>query len=145
MRYKSIRDLVADETGQVIKDLKPIWLMSPLSVSDTLPLVSENMDVVIFDEASQITLEEAIPSLFRVEQAIVVGDEKQLPPTDFFSTRRNEEEEDLEFEQDGETVSYELESNSLLNHASRNLTSTMLGWHYRSRSESLISFSNWAF
>ena len=146
MRYKAIRDLVSDESGEVVKDLKPVWLMSPLSVSDTLPLDTSHFDVVIFDEASQITLEEAIPSVFRACQAIVVGDEMQLPPTDFFSAKRHgEEEETLLVEEDGELVQYDLESNSFLNHAARNLPSTMLGWHYRSRSESLISFSNWTF
>jgi predicted DNA-binding WGR domain protein len=144
MRFKAIRDLVAGDSGEVVKDLKPVWLMSPLSVSDTLPLDAGYFDVVIFDEASQITLEEAVPSLFRAAQAIVVGDEMQLPPTSFFETRK-EEDEDLIVEEDGELQQYELESNSFLNHAARNLRSTMLGWHYRSRSESLISFSNWAF
>jgi len=150
MRYKSIRDLVSGDSGLVVRDLKPIWLMSPLSVSDTLPLNQEgnqdDFDVVIFDEASQITLESAIPTLFRAAQAIVVGDEQQLPPTDFFSSKSDrEEDEEITFEHEGETVQYDLESNSLLNHAARNLPSTMLGWHYRSRDEALISFSNWAF
>jgi hypothetical protein len=145
MRYKAIRDLVANESGIVVKDLKPIWLMSPLSVSDTLPLDTTHVDVVIFDEASQITLEESIPSLFRAEQAIVVGDEMQLPPTDFFSAKRQTEEDELAVNHEGETITYDLESNSFLNHASKNLPSTLLGWHYRSRSEILISFSNWAF
>ena len=76
----------------------------------------------------------------------MVGDEMQLPPTDFFSARRSaEEDEDLLVEEGGELVPYDLEGNSFLNHAAKNLPSTMLGWHYRSRSESLISFSNWAF
>jgi predicted DNA-binding WGR domain protein/multidrug efflux pump subunit AcrA (membrane-fusion protein) len=146
MRYKSIRDLVSGESGQVIKDLKPVWLMSPLSVSDTLPMDAAYFDVVIFDEASQITLEEAVPSVFRAPQAIVVGDEMQLPPTDFFSVRQNfEEDEELLIEEGGEVLQYDLASNSFLNHAAKNLPSTMLGWHYRSRSESLVSFSNWAF
>ncbi len=150
MRYKSIRDLVSGESGEVVRDLKPIWLMSPLSVSDTLPLETNCFDIVIFDEASQITLEEAVPPLFRATQAIVVGDEKQLPPTDFFSSRRDEgdeldDEESTIVEPDGERIRYDLDGNSFLNHAARNLSSTMLGWHYRSRSESLISFSNAAF
>ncbi len=145
MRYKSIRDLVSGDSGKVVKDLKPIWLMSPLSVSDTLPLGEQDFDVVIFDEASQITLEASIPSLFRANQAIIVGDEQQLPPTDFFTARKGQEELEIEFVHEGETVQYDLESNSLLNHAARNLESTMLGWHYRSRDEALISFSNWAF
>ena len=71
----SIRDLADDETGLVIRDLKPVWLMSPLSVSDTLPLQSDLFDVVIFDEASQIPTEEAVPALSRAQQIIVVGDE----------------------------------------------------------------------
>ncbi len=144
MRYKSIRDLVSDNSGEVVKDLKPVWLMSPLSVSDTVPLDQDHFDVVIFDEASQITLEEAVPTIFRATQAIVVGDEMQLPPTDFFSAKRDEEDV-LLIEDDGEMVEYDLDSDSLLTHSSRNLPSTMLGWHYRSRSESLISFSNWSF
>ncbi|EAQ80603.1 AAA domain-containing protein [Blastopirellula marina] len=146
MRYKPIRELVSGESGDVIKDLKPVWLMSPLSVSDTLPLDTKHFDVVIFDEASQLTLEESIPSIFRATQCIVVGDEMQLPPTDFFSTKRSEDEDDeLLIEEEGELVQYDLESDSFLNHAAKNLPSTMLGWHYRSRSESLISFSNWKF
>jgi hypothetical protein len=145
MRYRSIRDLVEGDTALVVRDLKPVWLMSPLSVSDTLPLAARQFDVVIFDEASQVTLEEAIPCIFRAPQAIVVGDEMQLPPTSFFATKRDEDEDALMIEDEGETVEYSLDSNSLLNHAGRNLASTMLGWHYRSRSESLISFSNWAF
>ncbi len=145
MRYKAIRELVSGDSGEVIKDLKPVWLMSPLSVSDTLPMDTQHFDVVIFDEASQVTLEEAVPSIFRAAQAIVVGDEMQLPPTDFFSARRSGEEDELMIDDQGELVRYDLNSNSFLNHAAKNLPSTMLGWHYRSRSEALISFSNWTF
>jgi len=146
MRYKAIRELVDGDAGQVIRDLKPVWLMSPLSVSDTLPLAIDFVDVVIFDEASQVPLEEAVPSLFRGKQVIVVGDEMQLPPTDFFSAKRTGEDDDeLQIEEGEERFQYELASDSFLSHAAKNLPATMLGWHYRSRSESLISFSNWAF
>jgi hypothetical protein len=145
MRYKAIRELVSGDSGEVVKDLKPVWLMSPLSVSDALPMDSQHFDVVIFDEASQVTLEEAVPSIFRAAQAIVVGDEMQLPPTDFFSAKRSGEEDELLIDDQGELVRYDLNSNSFLNHAAKNLPSTMLGWHYRSRSEALISFSNWTF
>jgi superfamily I DNA and/or RNA helicase len=144
MRYKPIRELVDGEPGQVVRDLKPVWLMSPLSVSDTLPLNSNLVDVVIFDEASQVPLEEAVPSLFRGKQTIVVGDEMQLPPTDFFATKAAEEEAEPDGDAD-QAVRLDLASDSFLNHAAKNLPATMLGWHYRSRSESLISFSNWAF
>ena len=70
----------------------------------------------------------------------------QLPPTSFFGSRRTDDEEALIVEDaSGQDVEYDLTSNSFLNHAARNLPTTMLGWHYRSRSESLISFSNAAF
>jgi hypothetical protein len=146
MRYRSIRDLVTGDSGLVIRDLKPVWLMSPLSVSDTLPLETAHFDVVIFDEASQVTLEEAVPSLFRAGQVIVVGDQMQLPPTNFFSAKHNDQESLLlEDETGGQVLEYDLDGNSFLSQAARVLPSTMLGWHYRSRSEALISFSNAAF
>jgi predicted DNA-binding WGR domain protein/sulfur carrier protein ThiS len=144
MRYRSIRDLFSGPAGDVMLDLKPVWLMSPLSVSDTLPLDTAHFDVVIFDEASQIPLEEAIPSIFRADQIIVVGDQMQLPPTSFFSSKP-EQEDEIVLDDDGDTIALNLDSDSFLNHAARNLRSTMLGWHYRSRSESLISYSNAAF
>lgn len=147
MRYKSIRELVDGPSGVVIRDLKPVWLMSPLSVSDTLPLAKDFFDVVIFDEASQVPLEEAVPAIFRGQQVIVVGDEMQLPPTNFFSTKDDPEDDEtsLTLESQGEMISFDLQCDSFLSHAAKNLPATMLGWHYRSRSESLISFSNWAF
>lgn len=144
MRYKSIRDLAAEDTGKVIQDLKPVWLMSPLSVSDTLPLAPDLFDVVIFDEASQIPLEEAIPALYRSHQAIVVGDEMQLPPTTFFAAGRDGDESVI-VEEEGERVEMDLDSDSFLTQSAQNLPSTLLAWHYRSRYEALISFSNAAF
>ncbi|HVZ16969.1 MAG TPA: AAA domain-containing protein, partial [Terriglobales bacterium] len=144
MRYKSIRDLAAGDTGQVIQDLKPIWLMSPLSVSDTLPLDPDLFDVVIFDEASQIPLEEAIPAIYRSHQVIIVGDEMQLPPTTFFASSRTEDES-VVVEEEGESVEVDLDADSFLTQSAQNLPSTLLAWHYRSRYESLISFSNAAF
>jgi predicted DNA-binding WGR domain protein len=147
MRYKSVRALLASAAGEVILDMKPVWLMSPLSVSDTLPIDSRQFDVVVFDEASQVPLEEAVPAVFRAEQVIVSGDQMQLPPTNFFSATRSGGDDVLlvDEEEDEAPVEYELDANSFLAHTARNLPSTMLGWHYRSRSESLISFSNAAF
>lgn len=145
MRHRSIRDLCDGETGMVVNDLKPIWLMSPLSVSDTLPLSADLFDVVIFDEASQIPTEEAVPALSRARQVVVVGDEMQLPPTSFFSSGTSEGEDEIVVEEDGERIAINLDSDSLLNQAARNLPATLLAWHYRSRHEALISFSNAAF
>ncbi len=150
MRYRSIRDLATSDSGLVIRDLKPVWLMSPLSVSDTLPLVGPGgaapFDVVIFDEASQIPLEDAVPAVCRAPQTVIVGDEMQLPPTTFFGGGGGEENEDaFEVEADDEVVSYRLDADSLLSHASLGLGGAMLQWHYRSRDEALIRFCNHAF
>ncbi|WP_336515048.1 AAA domain-containing protein [Pollutibacter soli] len=144
MRFKSIRDLAAKESGQVLKDLKPIWLMSPLSVSDSLPVDTSYFDVVIFDEASQITLEEGVPALYRAPQTIIVGDERQMPPTNFFSAKA-EDPDDLDTADTGIDDLLNNDTDSLLSQGSRKMKSVMLGWHYRSRYETLISYSNHAF
>ncbi|MEO0870618.1 MAG: AAA domain-containing protein [Pseudomonadota bacterium] len=145
MRYRSIRDMASGETGLVVGDLKPIWLMSPLSVSDTLPLAPDLFDVVIFDEASQIPVEDGVPALCRAPQLIVVGDEMQLPPTSFFASSVDDSEMEIEVEHEGEAVNITLDADSLLSQSARHLPATLLAWHYRSRSEALISFSNAAF
>jgi predicted DNA-binding WGR domain protein len=145
MRFKSIRELASANSGQVVRDMKPVWLMSPLSVSDTLPLAPDLFDVVIFDEASQIPVEEAVPALYRAPQVIVVGDEMQLPPTDFFSASGGDDEDTLELEDEGERFSITLDADSLLHQGARNLPATLLAWHYRSRYECLIGYSNAAF
>lgn len=145
MRYKSIRELSARESGLVLKDIKPVWLMSPLSVSDSLPLDTGYFDVVIFDEASQITLEEGIPALYRSQQTIIVGDDKQMPPTNFF-TAKTEDPDDLEgFGDEAGDELLSTDADSLLVQGVRKLDSTMLSWHYRSHYETLISYSNHAF
>jgi hypothetical protein len=136
---KSLRQLLTGESGTVLRDLKPIWMMSPLSVADTLPFVDDLFDAVIFDEASQIPIEDAVPSLYRARQTIIVGDEMQLPPTSFF-TATGESEEPLP-----DYIAYAVSADSLLTKATTALPSTKLTWHYRSRHESLISFCNRAF
>ncbi len=145
MRYKSIREIASNDSGKVLRDIKPVWLMSPLSVSDSLPLDTAFFDVVIFDEASQITLEEGLPALFRAPQTIIVGDDKQMPPSNFFNTK-TEDPQDLEiYEGEAEDEILSTDADSILVQASRKFKSTMLSWHYRSRYETLISYSNHAF
>ncbi len=146
-RFRSVRELMAGPAGLLIRDLKPIWLMSPLSVADVLPLDPELFDVVIFDEASQVPVEEAAPTLFRAPQAIVVGDEKQLPPTNFFGSGPSEDDVDgsESGDPDDDGVGLDLDAESFLAQAAKALPSTLLGWHYRSRSEELIAFSNAVF
>ncbi len=147
MRYKSIRELSAKESGTVLKDIKPVWLMSPYSVSDSLPLDYDHFDVVIFDEASQITLEEGVPALYRSRQAIIVGDEKQMPPSDFFGAGGKDNDPDDLDKGEGlpEDEWLSDDADSLLAQGARKLVSTLLSWHYRSHFETLISYSNHAF
>ncbi|WP_431217864.1 AAA domain-containing protein [Puia sp. P3] len=147
MRYKSIRELSEKDSGLVLKDIKPVWLMSPYSVSDSLPLDTGHFDVVIFDEASQITLEEGVPALYRSGQTIIVGDEKQMPPTDFFSAAANgNDPDDMDKAEDREENEWlSDDADSLLAQGARKLDSTLLSWHYRSHYETLISYSNHAF
>ncbi|HZX05933.1 AAA domain-containing protein [Kribbella sp.] len=141
MRYRSIRDLASGPPGEVVARLRPVWLMSPSSVSDTLPLTT-SFDVVVYDEASQIPVEEAIPALHRAPQLIVVGDQLQLPPTQYFRVRHDELQPD---DDSPEQLGIALTEDSFLSISALRMASTMLTWHYRSRSEALISFSNAAF
>jgi AAA domain/Protein of unknown function (DUF4011)/REase_MTES_1575 len=140
--FKSVRDLFAGEAGLALRRLKPIWLMSPLSVADILPLSEDQFDLVVFDEASQIPVEDAVPTLYRSKQMVVVGDEMQLPPSNFFATRENDDDA---FDDADSVLLQDFESDSFLNRASAVLPKTMLNWHYRSRHESLIAFCNRAF
>jgi len=131
-RKKNIRPLreLFQQAWEPILALRPCLLMSPLSVSMFLDPSKIKFDLVIFDEASQIRPEDAIGSIMRGKQVIVVGDAKQLPPTDFFREVSYDDEDDIP----------DLES--VLDECSSSMPQRMLRWHYRSRHESLIAFSN---
>jgi len=131
-RHKPLRVLFRD-VPTIIRALKPCMLMSPLSVAKYVAAGGEPFDLVVFDEASQIPPWDAIGAIARGRQVAVVGDSRQLPPTSFFSREDDDDgdEEDLE----------DLES--ILDEAiAARLPQLSLGWHYRSRHESLIAFSN---
>ena len=128
-----IRQLLAS-LPETFGKLAPCVLMSPLSVAQYLPADQAKFDVVIFDEASQITTWDAIGAIARGRQTIIVGDPKQLPPTNFFG-RADDDDEDLpEVERDMPSI---LDEVSAAGVPHRNLN-----WHYRSRDEALIAFSN---
>ena len=133
---KSIREVVAG-MPEVFCKLAPCLLMSPLSIAQYLPAGQALFDVVVFDEASQITTWDAIGAIARGRQTIIVGDPKQLPPTNFFGRSDDDEEnEELEdHEKDLESILDETQASGL--------PTLQLNWHYRSRHESLITFSNW--
>jgi len=130
-RGMSIRELF-DKAPNVIRKMCPCFLMSPLSVAQFISADSDLFDLVIFDEASQIRTCEAVGTLCRGKNAIIVGDPNQMPPTSFFMgdsyDEENEEIEDLD---------------SILDDClALGMPETHLQWHYRSRHESLIAFSN---
>ena len=122
---------------ELVLRLKPCLMMSPLSVSLFLENPGYVFDVVIFDEASQVKPENAIGSIIRGKQVIVTGDSHQLPPTNFFQT--NLSEEDLYDDDEEEDLAME---ESVLDACARVLPERYLKWHYRSRDEHLIAFSN---
>lgn len=129
-----IRTLISEMSDSFTK-LAPCVLMSPLSVAQYLPAGQAAFDVVIFDEASQITTWDAIGAIARGRQAIIVGDPKQLPPTNFFG-RSDDGDQDLpEAERDLASILDEV--------AAAGIPTQQLDWHYRSRDEALIAFSNW--
>jgi very-short-patch-repair endonuclease len=123
--------------------LKPCLMMSPLSVSQFLPMQTEIFDAVVFDEASQIFSEEAIGALCRAKQFVVAGDSKQLPPTNFFHVLNRILEDDYDGEEKDVADSSD-NYDSVLEEIQKivGISRLNLQWHYRSKSESLIRFSN---
>lgn len=134
-RIKPLRRLFA-ETPQLIQDLKPCMLMSPLSVASYLGTSPYHFDWVIFDEASQIPPADAIGSILRGSHLIVAGDDKQLPPTTFFQAGIDfDDEEDEGLEEPLESILDECLTLP-------GFRKVFLKWHYRSKREELIDFSN---
>lgn len=120
--------------------LKPCLMMSPLSVSYFLETEAYHFDLVIFDEASQIFPEDAIGAIFRGSQVVIAGDSKQLPPTNFFAATTNNFDGDYDIS--GEEDFDEVVSDSILEESASVLPNRTLLWHYRSKHEGLIAFSN---
>lgn len=132
-RHIAVRELMK-RSGNAIQKLKPCFMMSPMSVAQYLEPGRFNFDLVVMDEASQIRPEDALGAIARGSRIVVVGDPKQLPPTSFFSKSVDEEDED-------EMVGLE-DSESILESVMPMFKSRRLRWHYRSKHESLIAFSN---
>ena len=132
-QHKPVRQLMA-QIPDVVTTLSPCLMMSPLSVAQYLSAEQDLFDVVIFDEASQITVWDAIGCLARARQAIVVGDPKQMPPTNFFARADDDPDGDIDMEGDLESILDEMLGASI--------PERTLSLHYRSRKESLIAFSN---
>ena len=131
-RHIPLRELVNNIPSAITK-LTPCLLMSPLSIAQYLSTDTPMVDIVVFDEASQIPVWDAIGAIARGKQVVMVGDPKQLPPTSFFDRSDSEADYD-EVEGDMESILDECIAASL--------PTLNLSWHYRSRHESLITFSN---
>jgi hypothetical protein len=140
-RHKPIR-WVMKNAGSMVQRIKPVMLMSPISVAQFLPPGTVTFDLLVIDEASQIRPEDALGVIARARQIVVVGDQKQLPPTSFFDRLVDEGDDEVEDEDmpAGATAA-DMESILSLCEA-RGLRSRMLEWHYRSRDPSLIRVSN---
>ncbi len=125
-----------EKAGGAIKKIKPVFMMSPLSIAQYLDPTNPKLqfDVVIFDEASQVKPEDALGAFMRGKTAVVMGDTQQLPPTSFFDQMTDSES--------GEEVATALDMESILHLCKLSFPVKMLKWHYRSRHESLINISN---
>ncbi len=134
-RFVPVRALLA-QAGRSIQALQPCFMMSPLSLAKFLKAGSLTFDILVIDEASQMRPEDALGAMLRSRQIVVVGDPKQLPPTDFFARSGDagpDEDEDFE----------DLDDESILESCQKTFGHRRpLRWHYRSRCESLIRFSN---
>ncbi|WP_411846617.1 DUF3320 domain-containing protein [Roseibacillus persicicus] len=129
--HKPLRQL-ASEMGDVLTALAPCMLMSPLSIAQYLPVEQKLFDLVIFDEASQIAPWDAVGSIARGNHVVVAGDPRQMPPTNFFGRGNSSQDEGLANDMD-----------SILDEClASGVPRQGLSWHYRSRHESLIAFSN---
>ena len=127
------------EIPKLLLTLKPCLMMSPLSVAYFLEADSYEFDMVIFDEASQIFPQDAIGAIFRGKQVIIAGDSKQLPPTNFFANNTSNSNDNYD---DDEDEYEEIVHDSILEETVSVLPSRTLLWHYRSKHEHLIAFSN---
>ncbi|MGY4535792.1 hypothetical protein ACVW0P_000186 [Mucilaginibacter sp. UYNi724] len=135
-RHMPIRKLV-EEAGKAMQAIKPVWMMSPMSIANYLPPGAIDFDLVIFDEASQVRPVDAIGAIARGKQLIVVGDTRQLPPTSFFDKLNTDIDEE-------ENVTADMQS--ILGMCDgQGAPTRMLKWHYRSQHESLITLSNHEF
>ena len=133
-RHIPLRDLIRRARSALL-ELKPCWMMSPLAVAQYLERDGEKFDLCIIDEASQMTPENAMGALMRAKQIMVVGDTNQLPPSNFFRKMISDE--------DGNEDENVLEE-SILEMANQAFAKRQLRWHYRSRDDRLIRYSNHA-
>ncbi len=142
--HMPIRELLT-KTGGLLQRIKPCFMMGPLSIAQFCDPQMVQFDVVVFDEASQIRLEDALGSLLRGNQVIVIGDTRQLPPTRFFDGIVEDDEDKDEDKDEDEFTNPIVGVVSILDLCRQSVPMKELKWHYRSRHESLIVVSNQEF
>jgi len=140
-RKWSVRKFVNNFQLELFSNIK-IWMMTPESVSEILPLNYGMFDLVIFDEASQMYVEKGIPTIYRAKKVVIAGDTKQLRPSSLGQGRIEIDEELLE---EDEELEISMDAKSLLDLAKYKYKETILNYHYRAIYEELIAFSNYAF
>lgn len=141
-RKKPVKTII-DEYFDILQVLFPVWIMTPDVVSAIIPLKKEIFDKAIFDEASQLFIEKAIPTIARSKSIVICGDSKQLRPTLFFESRYEDDSEDIENIEQESAIS----ETSLLDYATstNKYKTSMLKYHYRCNHKELINFSSYAF
>ncbi len=140
-RHMPLRKMVKAYARDGLLDVLPCWLMSPESMVSLFPRAPV-FDLVIVDEASQATVSSSLPALMRAKRVVIAGDDKQMPPSSFFSAGIKEDEFDRT--EDEASACEVFDSESLLTLARSRVSHTRLSWHYRSQHQSLIAFSNYA-
>ncbi len=144
-RHLPIRQLM-QRAGRSVLAWKPCLMMSPLSVAQYLDPSCAPFDLVVMDEASQIRPEDALGAVARAKQIVVVGDTKQMPPSNYWSRMLNEEDDDEDTDEETVGRGVAQDSESILECAKNAFPPAQrLLWHYRSQHESLIRFSNYAY
>jgi primosomal replication protein N'' len=159
-RARRLREII-DQGGELgLMHLRPVWLMNPDVASRILPLKAGLFDIVIYDEASQMLVEHSLPTLFRAKRVLIAGDEKQMPPSSFFATRIDGDDDgaaEYDFMDDAATEAERLakaeawnrrevkDCPDLLQLGRSVLPISRLQIHYRSKYRELIAFSNSAY
>ncbi|MFP5390268.1 MAG: DUF3320 domain-containing protein [Gammaproteobacteria bacterium] len=144
--HMALRKLFSS-AGNALQRIKPVMLMSPISVAQYIPPGALTVDRLVIDEASQVRPEDALGAIARAHQIVVVGDQKQLPPSSFFDRLLSDEAQESDEEEDdagllGAAARLGMMESVLSLCEARGLNARMLQWHYRSRDPSLIQVSN---
>jgi primosomal replication protein N'' len=161
-RHKKLRAILTEGDSYGLFELRPVWLMGPETVSTVLPMKPGMFDLVVFDEASQMFVQSSLAALFRAKRAVICGDDKQMPPSNFFSARVESDEEDDDDDWVGDDNSEITDKDranqretanrrdvkdceDLLSLAQITIPTETLKIHYRSKYRHLIDYSNAAF